>query len=109
MSIKMSIVNEDGLIATEPNTLKPRQDAHPVWKARNAIALSKGKWLYAPDKGHDLDQYANQKCTIDKIDEFEKSVRFYLSPYGPEITDRIINRGTLGLSINITKETLNNG
>lgn len=109
MAIEMFTVNEDGMIKRDGATLKLLVDEHPVWKARNALALGVGEWLYAPQRGHTFAQFKNVHASEDKIEEFQKVVRQYLVPYGPEITERYIERGQVGLSINITRETLNYG
>jgi hypothetical protein len=106
VSTKMFIVDELGLIKTEPNSIKPIESDHPVWKARNSLALGRGEWLYAPDEGHGFINYRNQKATSAKIEGFQKEVALYLEPYGPEVVDRILSRGTSGTSIKITKETI---
>lgn len=104
---KMSVIDEHGNFKVESHSLKTIEEAHPVWKARIAIALPKGEWLYAPTKGHDLAIYQTQKETPAKVEEFQKNVRLYLAPYGPDITSRFISRGRLSLQVLITKETLN--
>jgi hypothetical protein len=104
---KMSVIDENGLFKVEPGTLKTVDEAHPVWKARIALALPKGQWLFAPTKGHDLVTYQTVKESATKVEEFQKSVRLYLAPYGPEVVSRFTARGSLTLQLKITKETLN--
>ena len=104
---KMFIVDKDGFITTDQGTLKPTESAHPVWKARNAIALDKGSWLYAPEKGHELGIYANKKQTSDKAEEFQKAAVLYLQPYGPDVISRLIKSGEASFNIDITRETIN--
>lgn len=102
----MPIVDETGRYKTD-GSLQPEQSVHPVWKARNEIALPKGKWLYGGDDGHELDQYTRAKGTIDKAEEFQKAATLYLEPYGPQVTSRLLKPGTAKFSIDITRETVN--
>lgn len=104
---KMLIVDKDGFIVTDAGTLKPTESEHPVWKARNAVALDKGGWLYAPEKGHELKIYSQKKQTLDKAEEFQKAAVLYLQPYGPDVVSRLIKRGEASFNINITRETVN--
>lgn len=103
----MPIVDENGLIALEENSLEPKESAHPVWKARNALALPKGGWLYAPNEGHELEPFTRAKATQANAEEFEKTALLYLQEYGPEVASKLIKRGEAAFSIEITKETLN--
>ena len=103
---KMMIVDGDGKIAVADNTLNPVLSDHPVFKARNALALPQGDWLYAPKSGHALKPYSRRHATPTVVEEFQKVVRLYLAPYGPEVTNRFITRGALSLQLNITKETV---
>ncbi len=104
---KMPIVNSLGLIEVVNNSLTASESEHPVWKARNAIALEKGKWLYAPEKGHELGVYARDKQTPEKAEEFAKSAALYLKGYGPQVVETLVSRGAAEFKINITKETIN--
>lgn len=105
----MTIVDENGNFKVLDGTLKPVDSVHPVHKARVAVALPKGSWLHAPDQGHDLTGYAKQRATPEKVEEFQKLLKLYLTPYGPEVTHLFIRRGQLSLQINITRETLISG
>jgi hypothetical protein len=102
----MDTIDENGKIRVDEGSMQPIQSEHPVWKARNALALGKGKWLYAPNNGHDLAVYERAKATDSKIQEFEKTVVFYLDSYGPEVTSRFTGRGKLSIQALITRETL---
>lgn len=104
---KMAIVDENGKYKTEDGSLKVVQSEHPVHKARVAIALDKGAWLYAPANGHSLGVYTTQRATQQKVEEFQKMAKLYLAPYGPQVVGRFIKRGELSLEINITRETIN--
>lgn len=102
----MTIVDENGKFKVLEGTLKTVENIHPVYKARIALALPKGAWLHAPDSGHELSIYAQSKATPEKVEEFQKSAKLYLTPYGPQVTNVFVNRGLLSLQINITRETL---
>lgn len=104
---KMAVVDELGRFLVDEGTLKVMESAHPVYKARIAIALDKGAWLHAPTKGHELAVYAQRRASVSKLEEFEKSAKLYLAPYGPEVVERMIRRGQLSFNLNITKETIN--
>jgi len=99
-------IDVDGKIIVDEGTLNPKSSEHPVWLARVALALNKGDWLYAPNSGHELKRFNNVKATESKIQEFEKEVKFYLSPYGPQITDRFTSRGVSSIQALITRETI---
>ena len=103
----MPIIDENGLIVVENGSLKASESNHPVFKARNAIALPKGGWLYAPENGHELTQFDTAKATSSKAEEFEKTALLYLQKYGPEVAAKLIKRGEAAFSFNITKETIN--
>jgi hypothetical protein len=102
----MDTVDENGRINVTDGSLTPIESDHPVWKARNALALGQGQWLYAPLNGHDLAKYENVKATESKIQEFEKTVQFYLQSYGPQVQDRFAKRGALSIKTLITRETI---
>ena len=104
---KMTIIDENGFFKVDPGTLKTIESNHPAYKARIALALPRGDWLYAPTKGHDLKPYQNAKASKPKIEEFQKSVKLYLAPYGPDVVSRFTARGSLSLQVLITKETIN--
>jgi hypothetical protein len=101
-------IDESGKIIVNDGTLMPEMSAHPVWKARVSLALPKSKWLYAPDNGHELDKYQNMKASEQRIQEFEKEVKFYLQPYGPQTVDRFTSRGAFSIETLITRETISN-
>lgn len=103
----MRIIDENGNYEREGTTLKPKVSNHPVHKARVAVALGQGSWLYFPDEGHGLAVYAQAKASDMRKDEFEKVLKLYLQKYGAETVDRFIKRGILSLRLNITKETIN--
>lgn len=103
----MRVIDEQGKFKVEDGTLKGVDSPHPVWKARIALALPQGEWLHAPLKGHNLNVYKQAKASKEKVEEFQKSVNLYLTPYGPEVLSRFIARGSLSLQVMITKETLN--
>jgi hypothetical protein len=107
--MKMTIIDEYGNFKVEAGTLKPVESAHPVHKARIAVALPKGAWLHAPDEGHELASYAQSKATPEKVEEFQKLLKLYLTRYGQQVTGLFIKRGQLSLEINITRETLISG
>lgn len=104
---KMKIVDEFGRFEVETNTLKTKQSIHPVYKARVAIALGKGSWLHAPSEGHGLAVYGQRKATDQKLDEFMKVLKLYLSKYGPEVMQQYSERSKVQALINITRETIN--
>jgi hypothetical protein len=103
----VKIVDDKGNYALSEGTLLPLTSDNPVYKARIALALPVGKWLYAPAVGHTLDVYRTRKASSATVEEFQKTLKFYLQPYGPVVTNTFVTRGTLKQSINITKETLN--
>ena len=105
----MTIVDENGNLKVLDGTLKSVESAHPVHKARVAIALPKNTWLHAPDQGHELTPYAQQKATPEKVEEFQKLLKLYLNQYGPQVTGLFFRRGQLSLEVKITKETLISG
>lgn len=107
MKNTMPVVDENGLFLTKPGTLNVIELDNPVYRARIAIALPINRWLYAPASGHTLDQYKNVKASAVNQDLFEKSLRLYLSPYGPDVVGRFTSRGNSQLQIVVTKETLN--
>lgn len=98
------IIDEDGLIQLESQTLKPVDSKDPVYKARNALGLPYGSWLYAPTTGHNLEAYKNAKATQSKLEEFTKSLKLYLAPYGDQVTSRYLQRGKINLALDITKD-----
>lgn len=100
----MMIIDEDGLIQLEDQTLKTVESKDPVYKARNALGLPYGSWLYAPTTGHNLEAYKTAKATPAKMEEFTKAVRLYLAPYGDKVTSRYLSRGQISLSLDITKD-----
>ena len=100
----MMIIDENGTIELLDGTLKPIESVDPVYKARNALGLPLGEWLYAPDTGHNLNAYKTVKATPAKMEEFTKAVRLYLAPYGDQIVSRYLNRGQISLSLDITKD-----
>lgn len=103
----MPIIDENGQIKVEAGTLQVIQSEHPVYKARNAIALPQGSWLYAPESGHDLDQYKQKKGSLSNAEEFQKSALLYLKPYGAEVAGRLIKRGEASFNIEISREAEN--
>ena len=103
----MSIVDENGQFAVLPGTLKTIESNHPIYKARIAIALDQGAWLYAPTKGHTLNTYKLKKASPETVESFQKEAKLYLAPYGPIVVQQMISRGTVGVKFLITKETLN--
>lgn len=104
---KMKIVDEFGRFEVESNTLKAKLSVHPVYKARVALALGKGTWLHAPSEGHGLAIYGQRKATDQKLDEFMKVLKLYLSKYGPEVVNQYSTRSNIQALINITRETTN--
>lgn len=102
----MPVVDSDGNFEVDSGTLSPILDNNPAYKARIAVGLPIGSWLHAPASGHDLDTYKKQKATESKIIEFQKALVLYLQPYGPQIADRFAARGTIGLRVRVTKETI---
>jgi len=103
----MIIIDENGEFSLEVGTLNPITSDHPVFKARIALGLPLGEWLYAPTNGHQLEQYRRAHASDAKKEEFLKNVKLYLKPYGPEVIARYTARGALSLNLKITKETLN--
>lgn len=106
---KMPIIDGSGNYVTTNGSLSPKQSTHPAFKARVAIALPLGEWLYAPTSGHSLKPYLKQKATPDKVQEFQKSARLYLKPYGPTVTDVFIGRGALEIDFTIPDVTSTTG
>lgn len=100
----MMIIDESGAIELLAGTLKPVESKDPVYKARNALDLPLGEWLYAPKAGHNLNAYKSVKATPAKMEEFTKAVKLYLAPYGDEVTSRYLTRGQISLSLDITKD-----
>ena len=105
----MPIVDEDGKIVVKTGSLTPDESDNPVYKARNDVALPASSWLYGPERGHNLTRFQNAKQSPSSAQEFEKEAVFYLKDYGPSVAKRFIKRGEASFSINITKETINNG
>lgn len=103
----MNIINADGEYEIVPGTQSLKQSDHPVYKARIDIALGRGAWLCAPTEGHDLGRFARVRQTEEKIQEFQKEVAFYLSKYGPSVSDVFSKRGSLTFDLKIAKDALN--
>ena len=102
----MTIIDENGRFKLLPGTLKTVEGDNPAYRARIALALSKGSWMFAPAEGHNLDQYARAKATDQNKLAFQKEAELYLRPYGPEVVARLSSRGTLILEETVTKESI---
>lgn len=103
----MIIVDEEGNYALDPGTLRPLTSNHPVYKARIALGLPIGEWLFAPTTGHDLNNYQRAQASNKKTLEFQKSVALYLKDFGPEVVNVFTARGVFTESLEIAEGALN--
>jgi hypothetical protein len=103
----MIVIDQNGRYAYVAGTKVPQTSDHPVYKARVALALPQGSWLYSPTSGHQLARFARVKETQAKIDEFQKELVHYLSKYPAVAKDRLVARGSVTLSLEIKQEVLN--
>jgi hypothetical protein len=103
----MIIVDENGNYKLVDGSLKPVTSEHPVHKARIALGLPIGEWLFAPTVGHDLKQYKNVKASESMKSEFQKSVALYLKDFGPDVVSVFTDRGVLTEKLEIREDALN--
>lgn len=99
------IVDQFGQFQLLNDSLKPAESEAPIYRARVAMALPKGKWLYGPEQGHELDAYKRVKMTDAKREEFQKMLTSYLDPYGPDVVDRLVKRGEFQIQLQVQGES----
>jgi hypothetical protein len=103
----MIVINQNGQYAFQPGTKLPLTATHPVYRARVAIALPQGAWLYAPAAGHHLSRFARVKQTQAQVDAFQKELLQYLSVYPAHQISRLIAREGVSLNLEIAEGALN--
>lgn len=103
---KVSVIDSHGLIVRQPNSLQPVKADNPAYRARIALALPQGAWLYAPTAGHTLDQFKKAKTTDASRENFGKIAKLYLAPYGAQVTSIYLARGIEALTVTVSKETI---
>lgn len=102
----VSVIDSNGLIVVTPGTVQAVRVDNPAYRARIALALPVGAWLCAPSAGHSLDQFKNVKASDSNRENYMKSAKKYLAPYGPDVISRFIERGVEGLTIQVSQETI---
>ena len=102
----VAIIDQSGLIKVVDNTIKPIKGDNPAYRARIALALPLGGWLFAPTAGHSLNQFKTVKASPSNVENFQKAARLYLDPYGPQVVSRYLARGVEALTVDVSKETI---
>jgi hypothetical protein len=68
----ISIIDENGLIEVIPGTVQAIKGDNPAYRARIALALPLGAWLYAMEEGHTLNQYSNVKASQSNFQNWKR-------------------------------------
>lgn len=103
---EVQVIDPNGFVEVIPGTVKPIKGDNPAYRARIALALPVNTWLYAPGSGHNLKQFDIAKASDSNKENFIKSVKLYLAPYGPSVISRYIARGLAGITTEVTKQTI---
>lgn len=103
----MNVVGTDGDYEYVAGTRTLLSSDHPIHCARIEIALPKGEWLYAAQRGHQLKKYQTKDQTKTNMDAFEKELLLYLSKYSPEVQSALGERGAVSLDLTISEDALN--
>lgn len=102
----MRIIDDQGNYQYITGTKTVAQSDHPAYQARIELALGKGTWPFAKDRGHQLAKYSRADQTPEKIEAYRKEVLLYLKKYGPEVTRLISERGSIDIKLGINKDAL---
>jgi hypothetical protein len=102
----MNYIDGNGDYAFIPGTRRLDSSDHPVYRARNEVALGQGEWIHAPERGHQLARFKTVKQSQSKVEEFRKELALYLSKYGPKVTDALVTRGGVTLTLEIKDSAL---
>lgn len=94
------VIDNSGLYERDEKGLLKKTN-HQAYQARVELALPKGKWLHAPNSGHDLDKFKRLKKTPLNEEEFEKKIIRYLEKYDPQVIDRVSVRENFLATIEI--------
>jgi hypothetical protein len=103
---EISIIDQNGVIEVIPGTIQAIKGDNPAYRARIALALGQGTWLYALSSGHQLNQFNNVKASQSNFQNWQKSAIQYLKPYGAIATDVFLARGVEGLTTQVNQETI---
>lgn len=102
----MNVVDENGDYKLVTGTKTNLQSDHPVYQARIEMALGKGKWCFAPNRGHQLKTFDRVNQSSAQIESFEKELRLYLSKYDPETIEVLSSRGLSQFNLEIKEDAL---
>lgn len=102
----VEIIDQDGVIEVVPGTIQAITGDNPAYRARIALALGQGTWLYALSQGHQLNLYNNVKASQSNFQNWQKAVIQYLKPYGAIATDVFLARGVEALTTQVNQETI---
>lgn len=87
----MSLVVDNNGNYKKKDNGRVEKSNHEAYRARISLALPKNKWLFAPNKGHTINEFQKKRNDPNVQNELEKEVRRYLSPYDPDIVDQLIS------------------
>ncbi len=107
MSKPMPIIDGDGKYVYVGNTRLLQRSTHPVFQARIDCALGINEWIGAPTRGHKLERFKRVRQSQHQIEEFRKSLEFYLDSYGPEVTDILVAGGGVTMDLDINGPVFN--
>lgn len=102
----MKVIDESGNYKLKPLTRTPESSEHPVHQARIEMALGKGAWLFAPNRGHQLKKFQNMDQTQGNQESFQKELLLYLEKYSPEVSETFVGRSLVDMNLTIDKDAL---
>lgn len=106
MNKAMPIIDAAGKYVYVENTRTIETSNHPVYQARIEVALGLGEWIGAPREGHKLASFKRAKQSQHKIEEFRKSLEFYLDSYSPDVIDTLVAQGGVTMDLEIRGDIL---